>query len=402
MKRFLLMSFTFFLVISLTGCGQNDIETDISEVSDFNYEVAVSQAIEQLVFSSVEELLSSYRAVITGDADGYLAYLAEKVNFTELERLYLPISIPEGYEIYKITINERTVSFYYLHKEDLVSEHAFLSANVQQRDFQFNFTRWGTDSPMEGVLRQNNATKRDLISGKYFFKEPNSITWSSDRYILFMYTPHPSRNYKRLGIAGSARRTAEHNAAKLAAEQDNFIALFEGGIATFSAQDIDMFGISMLEEQGYVFEVTARDIAKMAEQGVIFGLTEHNVDTLEDQGVIFEVTERGVAELVEVDTARLADRDAARSADRRADRSATVLERYVDGMAMQGNVYGVKETEPGFFMLTDPGIRLGTGQVVIDALIQFTEVEVVNLLDLKHSTDTLGDNENINGNYDIP
>lgn len=231
MKRFSLISIAFFLLLTLVGCGQYDAigmteahSIDIYEETDQEHEHknAGFGPFDQLSFSSVEDLLDAYRAAradgdITdlvanwgaGSPISSLADVAESVDFSALERLYLLTNIPEEFQIYRISISVRTVSFWYLHKEDLVSDDAIRDARNQQQHFQFSFTRWSPESPMDDILRQGNATKEDLIDGKYLFVKPGKLEWAPDREILFMYMPLPSSNYKRLGIDEDIVRTAE-------------------------------------------------------------------------------------------------------------------------------------------------------------------------------------------------
>jgi len=151
---------------------------------------------DRLAFSSLNELIASYNATAASKAnnvssriDSILPNLEESVNLLALERLYLPTNIPSEYQLHQITVFENNVSLVYLHIDDLVSEDTIVEALIHQRHFLFNFTRWNVESPMEGILQQNDATIDDLIDGKYLLVEPNLLIWASDNEVIYMYVP---------------------------------------------------------------------------------------------------------------------------------------------------------------------------------------------------------------------
>jgi hypothetical protein len=204
MKRLLLMGFTLFLLLVPVGCGQYNETVGITESNpidapkDINNEneLAICDTPTTLEFSSVDELLDSYRAMKTGEMKKELANIANEVGFSALERLYLPTSIPDEYQLYRILINKLEVSFWYMHKDDLASEKAIMNAKSMQGYFLFSFTRWDIDSPENGRFQRDDP---DLVDGKYWINEPNSITWPTDtgRDIFYMRTPFPSQGYQR-------------------------------------------------------------------------------------------------------------------------------------------------------------------------------------------------------------
>ena len=69
-----------------------------------------SRALVQFDFSSVEEFIEALRAVRDGTATEQLAENARRVDFTSLERLYLPIAIPEEYRLHRISLNDIQVT----------------------------------------------------------------------------------------------------------------------------------------------------------------------------------------------------------------------------------------------------------------------------------------------------
>ena len=162
-----------------------------------------------MIFSSVEELLSSYRDVVMGEADEEFIAIAEQFDFAGIETIYLPIGIPDEYVLRRIEVSEGGFFFTYVHEEDMISEEAAWKAINENRHFMLvtiNYDRTNFDAsigPMDGVLRQNNITAADLIDGKYFFREPNRFHWAIDRTHFRLDTPIPSENYEQLGIDSS-------------------------------------------------------------------------------------------------------------------------------------------------------------------------------------------------------
>ncbi|MCL2571305.1 MAG: InlB B-repeat-containing protein [Defluviitaleaceae bacterium] len=155
--------------------------------NDPRYEIAICtpEASDPLVFLSLDEFIVNHNAIAL-DRGGSVADI---INLAGLERLYLPSNLPLEYQLYRLMINENAVNLVYLHIDDMISEDTVMDALIQQRHFQFSFTRWDVDSPMEGILQQMGATEDDLINGRYLFVEPNMLIWASDREVIYMYTP---------------------------------------------------------------------------------------------------------------------------------------------------------------------------------------------------------------------
>ena len=166
----------------------------------------VSKLVDELEFSSLEEFLGSY--LITRDeeegdiaelvedwspafTDSDFADVVEGSELTSLQALYLPIGIPEEFQFYRMVVNERFVSTWYLHEDDLVSEYAIQDAIEQGRYFLFNVSRRNGDAAtlLEGVLQRNRATEEDLIDGKYLFVAPNRFIWVTDGAIFRLTAP---------------------------------------------------------------------------------------------------------------------------------------------------------------------------------------------------------------------
>jgi len=194
--------------------GLTDVEIvnllDINEVMELIEEInfeSISKIVDELTFSSVEEFLSSYIMVkengtieeITDlvvdwnavDTNAGFADVVEGTDFISIETLFKLVNIPEEFHLYRVTVNERNISFRYLHENDLASEETIQEALNQQRYFLFSISGRENEASvlMESVLRWNRATEEDLIEDRYLLAEPNRLVWVSDGAIFRLSVP---------------------------------------------------------------------------------------------------------------------------------------------------------------------------------------------------------------------
>jgi len=211
MKKSLILNIALVLIFALVGCGQRS-EADV-EVGA-GTEVAVEEWQEGLIvggpepdvlsFSSLEEFLLSYIAVRDGmRAEGFMpasvhgnfehfSEMAESVDLLSLERFYLPINIPEGYQLFRILVYEYSVVLGFASDMDIL--HAPV---VHIWRFSFSFTRnfalvHGLENPMAGVMEQYGVTEAGLIDGKFLFRAQSShFNWASGNELLSLQIPRP-------------------------------------------------------------------------------------------------------------------------------------------------------------------------------------------------------------------
>jgi len=205
-------------MVTLVACGQGveDVSNAQAKGQEKGPEVQVSVGdvgIDFIEFLSLEDFLKTYESARTGEyniafADTWSSTLGdciedaiEGVNLTELETLYVPTGIPEGFGIRLITVTDYYVTFRYLPKEVLVQDRdEFWNAATQYPMFEFGFTRgWGATYPMDGILEQHDAFSEDLIDGKHLCVNSNMFTWASGTELLMLYMPHQSDMRGELG-----------------------------------------------------------------------------------------------------------------------------------------------------------------------------------------------------------
>jgi len=213
-KHFLLLGMAALLVFTLFGCGLQGTTSGLAEYNDEpsnegelkrqdntehaentnerDYEIMVS-IVDDIGFYSLEDFLNNYNAAKSNVMARNMTTLESNVNLSALETLYFPVNIPEEYPLYKIIVSPESVSILFVHQDYLDSEDSIMYAIASMRYFRFGFTRWNldTDFPMEGTLRQNNASKEEYLDRGYIFAEPNLLFWSSDSEILMLYLPLP-------------------------------------------------------------------------------------------------------------------------------------------------------------------------------------------------------------------
>ena len=135
--------------------------------------------VELVKFSSLEEFNTYIRSA---EEDGDVADLAS------LEFYFLPVGIPEGYNLYKITAGKEDIGFWFLPDEALSSNETAVAAEAQREHFLFISNRGSYQ--FKSVMEQFSVVKDDLIDGKYIYVEYlNLIIWEQDNVTLMLYLP---------------------------------------------------------------------------------------------------------------------------------------------------------------------------------------------------------------------
>ncbi len=142
MKKILLtiMLQCFALLFLIFGCGGAQIDGEGSghePSSALNNSGPMYATPTQEIFYSPADLVSF------SSLDEFASCLnsAEKgediADLASLKSYYLPIAIPEGYELYKITAGAADIGFWYLPQEFLSSVESMRDAEAQQKHFLF-------------------------------------------------------------------------------------------------------------------------------------------------------------------------------------------------------------------------------------------------------------------------
>jgi len=241
MKKLSLVGLLILLLMLIVGCSQQIVEDDTVDVyseidmkddiagaynetdvgydiidvyDETNYvqeeEIMVSEAIDFIEFSTLEDFLATSVATRadeevadlvnhwSGSQDASsLEDIIENTELQSIRTLYLPIGIPENFEVRRVTVTEHYITFRYLPREITpVSREEFWSAMTGNPSFEFTIYRWQDMSDqMDIILEEENKSADDLINGKYLFLEPNMFIWESNGVLLTLYyTPGPSES----------------------------------------------------------------------------------------------------------------------------------------------------------------------------------------------------------------
>jgi len=147
----------------------NDSETDVT-----------GPPPEVMEFGSLDSLLRSHK-------NGGLMHLGVDPSID----LYLPTLVPDGYELYDISVSNGTISLSYLPEEYTDSWWSIYEAQIDNKHFHLWYALPNDEIPntMENLLEQFNADENDLIAGKYLFYRPRSFFWVEEEVLFTISMP---------------------------------------------------------------------------------------------------------------------------------------------------------------------------------------------------------------------
>jgi len=95
-----------------------------------------------LYFDSMEDFLSSLLVVNETEFDDRWQSIIDENDFSAIDKMFFPVALPEGYELYFISIIPGNIAFTYLHENDIGLEDGYLNAYSEDRIFYFGFSRY--------------------------------------------------------------------------------------------------------------------------------------------------------------------------------------------------------------------------------------------------------------------
>lgn len=106
-----------------------------------------------------------------------------------LDFYFLPSNMPKGYTLCKIVAGTSDIGFWYLPETYVSSPKLVEQGIVEGEHFQFISSRGVYD--FESVMSQFDASKEDLIEGKYLIDEGSrdAIIWEQDGEVLMLTIP---------------------------------------------------------------------------------------------------------------------------------------------------------------------------------------------------------------------
>jgi hypothetical protein len=150
--------------------GGEEIKTDeeVQEPEDDvidDEEGVFVDPVDTVAFYSLEEFNEAILNAPEGD---------DIADLANLDVYYLPTSLPDGYELYKIVAGSYDIGFWYMPEECLSSEKEAASAEVQGRYFLFISGNRLTEELRDGVFTIEKGV-RDMVS------------WNADGHTLHLY-----------------------------------------------------------------------------------------------------------------------------------------------------------------------------------------------------------------------
>lgn len=140
----------------------------------------VTSENDLMYFSSEDDLLSYLHSKSRAD---------DIAKTSELEKFYMLKNIPNGYQLYKITVGVCDIGFWYLPVSRLASEDSVKEAESAQEYFLFISPRQQLSFP--DVLLQHGMTEDNLLADKYYYKETHNpkLIWEYDNAVMLLYIP---------------------------------------------------------------------------------------------------------------------------------------------------------------------------------------------------------------------
>ena len=175
-RRVLLLS--LMLSVFFCACSSNrSAEVPLKgTIETTGKEVAEEDA--QLSFGSIEEFVEAVKITESNVND--------RVNLATLREFAVPTGIPESYQLYKVTVSDISIGFWYLPGEYLAGEDTMLEGELNQKHFLFIYPR--TDVKFETVVGQLYGMSGQMISDRYYASS-KQVVWDEDGKTYMMYFP---------------------------------------------------------------------------------------------------------------------------------------------------------------------------------------------------------------------
>lgn len=178
MKNRIVFLMCLMMAAFLCACSAN-IENDIQSTEPTKtVEYEVEEQATQLSFGSVEEFV---KAIKTTESD-----VNDSANLAALTEFAMPTGIPDAYQLYKVTVSNITIGFWYLPEEYLADEDSILEGELNQKHFLFIYPR--TEEKFETVVGQLHGMSGEMVSNKYFASS-TQVVWDECGKPYMMYLP---------------------------------------------------------------------------------------------------------------------------------------------------------------------------------------------------------------------
>ena len=178
-----------FLLFIAVSCGKVNCEALYNPTSEI-YQVS----FVPLRFGSVEELFYEHRAINEGRASEWVVDVYHRADFASLDVIYLPVALPDGYQIVSIVIRPNIVSISFLPIEpptDIFNYNRLILLQISRTSYD-DLTSWGHLTPLCGMMGVGNAIPENLIDGKYYIQQFTSnfvFNWGQGPNLVSLHVP---------------------------------------------------------------------------------------------------------------------------------------------------------------------------------------------------------------------
>lgn len=174
MRKLFILGLVFLWGLILIGCQNTEAPVAENNIAETAAPTEPEAPASEEPFVSVPDLMMFSSLEEFND---YLVSSGEQediANLSNLDRYYLPVGLPEEYQIYKITPGTEDIGFWYLPEQYHRPPGAMLDAEAQQKNFLFLMLRNSYDP--KTVLAQLDGVE-------------NLIAWEEAGTVLMLYLP---------------------------------------------------------------------------------------------------------------------------------------------------------------------------------------------------------------------
>ncbi len=183
MKKLFCIVAAVLCLLLLVSCGAREAAVEI--IDDIRREITGEPEVwvTEPALPAFESLEQFIEYAETADES---EYDYERIKLGELEKIILPSSMPEDYELYFIQAGSDHIALWYL-PEDCLSD--IRVSEMRNLNFYFEYHREGK---LKSILKEANVKKSDLIDGKYLYWKNDyerRIFWEDHGSLLSMSLP---------------------------------------------------------------------------------------------------------------------------------------------------------------------------------------------------------------------
>lgn len=176
------------------------IQTEDTQNEEVTEEIVISDN-DLMCFSSEDDMIKYIKSNEKSN---------DVANTNELEKYYILENIPDGYELYKITVGVCDIGFWYLPSSRLSSATSISEAESAREYYMLISPR--TKLTFSEVLQQHGMTSENLVSEVYYYKNlpTPKLIWEYEGNVMILYLPNDREAVKSDDIAKLCDLSEKH------------------------------------------------------------------------------------------------------------------------------------------------------------------------------------------------